>query len=82
MWYNIGVMKSQPINRIRKRFRHEWLLIAVDQLDRASTTPKLGRLLVHSPNRDEVYQAMLRHKRLTLVTYSDDKLPTGYAVAF
>ncbi|MBI2870835.1 MAG: hypothetical protein HYY14_03905 [Candidatus Omnitrophica bacterium] len=58
------------------------MLIAVDEMDRATTTPKRGRLLAHSPNRDEVYQAMLRHKKLTLVTYSDDRLPAGYAVAF
>jgi hypothetical protein len=26
---SISPMKSQPINRIRKRFRREWLLIAI-----------------------------------------------------
>ena len=75
-------MKSQPINRIRKRFRGEWLLIAVDRMDRATTTPERGRLLVHSPNREKIYEAMLRRKGMTLVTFSDDHPPTGYAVAF
>ena len=75
-------MKSQPIERIRKRFRREWVLIAVEEMDRATTRPTRGRLLAHHPNRNEIYETMLRHKGLTLVTYSDDGLPAGYAVAF
>ena len=75
-------MKNQPINKIRKRFRGEWLLIAVDRMDRATTTPRSGHLLAHSPNRDKIYEAMLHKKGTTLVTFSDDRLPAGYAVAF
>ena len=78
----VSAMKSQPINRIRKRFHREWLLIAVQELDRATTTPKRGRLLAHHPNREQIYEAMLHHKGLALVTFSDDRLPAGYAVAF
>jgi hypothetical protein len=75
-------MKSQPINRIRKRFRREWLLIAIEEMDRATTTPKRGRLLAHHANRERIHEAMLRHKGLALITHSDDRLPAGYTVAF
>ncbi len=75
-------MRGQSISKIRKRFRREWLLIAVDRIDRATTTPERGRLLAHSPNRDEIYEAMLHRKGLNLVTFSDDSIPSGYAVAF
>ena len=75
-------MKSQPINQIRKRFRREWLLIAVDRMNPRTKVPMEGHLLAHSPHRDEIHTAMLRWKRLTLVTYSDDRLPAGYATAF
>ncbi len=71
--------RSESIEKIRKRFRQQWLLIA---LDKATTKPKTGKLLAHSPRRDEIHNAMLRRKGLALVTYSDDKLPAGYAVAF
>jgi len=75
-------MKSEPVNRIRQRFHREWLLIAVDQVDSHTQTPLTGRLLSHSPHRDEIYDAMLRRKGLALVTYSEDRLPAGYATAF
>lgn len=76
------MVRTEPIKRIRERFHREWLLIAVDRMNRATTTPKQGRLLLHSPKRDKVYKAMLHQKGLTLVTYSDDRLPAGYATAF
>ena len=75
-------MRSQPINQIRKRFRREWLLIAVDRLGPRTKVPVSGRLLAHSPNRDEIHEELLRRKGLILVTYSDDSLPAGYATAF
>lgn len=75
-------MKHQPIEQIRKRFRREWLLVAVDRLDPRTQTPKSGRLLAHSPRRDEIYKRMVSARGLTCVLYSDKILPQGYAVAF
>lgn len=73
---------SEPIQKIRKRFRKEWLLIAVDRMNSKTTTPVAGRVLAHSPRREEIHDAMLRRKGLALITYSEDRLPAGYAVAF
>lgn len=76
-------MKSQPIEQIRRRYKREWLLIAVDELDESTTTPRRGRLLAHDKDRDALYDQLLRVKvRLPLVTYSEDGPPKGYAVAF
>lgn len=75
-------MKSQSIEKIRKRFQREWLLIAVDRLGPRTQVPISGRLLAHSPNRERIHEEMLRKKGFALVTYSDDKLPAGYATAF
>ena len=75
-------MKSLEIKKIRKQFHKEWLLIAVDEIDHAVTRAKRGRLLAHSPNRDYIYAAMMKIKELTLVTFSDNELPPGYAVIF
>ena len=75
-------MKTIEIQKLRKRFRHQWLLLAVDKMDKLTTTPLKGRVLAHSKDRDEIYQKMLRYKHNTYLTYSEDNLPKGYAVAF
>ena len=75
-------MKSQPIEKIRKRFKREWLLFAVTEMDERKTLPLKGRLITHSPRQDDVYRALLCHKGRTYMTFSDDNLPMGYAAAF
>ena len=73
---------SQSIEGLRRRFHREWLLIAVDEIDQATTTPRRGRLLAHSPHRDELYAKERSVRGLTLTVYSDDHLPQGFAAAF
>ena len=75
-------MKSEPIDKIRKHHKKEWLLIAVDRMDPRTQTPLRGRLLVHSPLRETIYDAMVKAKGLTVAFYSEKTLPQGYAVAF
>lgn len=75
-------MSIMNIQKLRKKFRCEWLLIGVDEMDEATTTPLKGHLLAHSKDRDEIYQKMLRYRHNTYLTYSEDTLPKGYAVAF
>ncbi|OIO79784.1 MAG: hypothetical protein COW11_00800 [Candidatus Omnitrophica bacterium CG12_big_fil_rev_8_21_14_0_65_43_15] len=72
------------IASIKKRYNREWLLIAVDKMNEATTTPISGKLIVHSPRRDDIYRKLLslRKKRNILVEYSEDKLSKGFAVAF
>lgn len=75
-------MKSEALNRLRKRFHREWLLIAVDRVDRRTQVPLSGRLLAHSPHRDEIYDRLVTAKGLAVAVYSETTLPQGYAVAF
>ena len=75
-------MKTQPINRIRRRFHREWLLIAVDRLDPRTQEPLTGRLVAHSPHREDIYDRLVKTRGLTMALYSDTSLPHGYAVAF
>ena len=75
-------MKSERIEKIKSRFKHEWLLIKVDHMDTRSTTPVSGHLIAHSPLRDEIYKKSISAKGMTLVDFSDNDLPKGYAVAF
>lgn len=71
-----------PIDQIRKRYTREWLLVAIDELDQATTTPVRGRLLAHSPHRDEIDRLSIKYPRPALVVYSEDTFPPGYAAAF
>lgn len=69
--------KSLPIERIRRRYKREWLLIAVDKEDEATTTPLEGRLLAHSPSRSVVHRASMRYTQYTMLVFSTDKFPPG-----
>ena len=75
-------MKGSPIERIRRRYKREWLLIAVEEMDEATTTPLRGRLLAHSPRRDEIDRASITYPKPALVVFSADTFPPGYAAAF
>lgn len=78
-------MKTQRIEAIKKRYHREWLLVAIDEVDEATTTPISGKLIAHSPHRDEVYGKLLSLKKRrwpVLVEYSEDRLPKGYVAAF
>ncbi|MEA3369060.1 MAG: hypothetical protein U9Q24_01715 [Candidatus Ratteibacteria bacterium] len=75
-------MKSQKIETIRKRFHREWLLINIDKMDEKRTIPLTGRLLAHSPHRDEIYAQSSRYKKHILIVYSENGFPKGYAAAF
>lgn len=44
-----------PIEEIEKQFDSEWVLIADPQHDEF-TQLRAGRVIFHSPDRDEVYQ--------------------------
>lgn len=74
--------KVEPIDRIRQRFHREWLLIAVKEMDEATTTPLTGRLLAHSPHRDEVHRKAQQTRRLTYLTCTPDLLPKDVAIIF
>ncbi|OHB76645.1 MAG: hypothetical protein A2Z34_08140 [Planctomycetes bacterium RBG_16_59_8] len=75
-------MKSQPIEKIRKVYKREWLLIAIDAMDESTTTPVRGRLLAHSPRRQDIYEKSRQYPHPALVVYSEDRFPKGFAAAF
>ncbi len=69
-------MESEKIVDIRKKFMREWLLIAVDEMDKATTKPISGRLLAHSPNPQEIVRKSLNpYKGLMFIDYSERQIP-------
>ncbi|MBI4668852.1 MAG: hypothetical protein HY747_06655 [Elusimicrobia bacterium] len=57
-------------------------MIKVKSVDKATTTPLTGRLIVHSPHLDEIYKKLGSHPDKMLIDYSEDDFPNGYAAAF
>ena len=76
------MMRVDSIDHIRQRYNREWLLIAIETMDKATTTPLRGRLLARSPHRDEVDRASIKYPKPALVVFSEDTFPPGYAAAF
>jgi hypothetical protein len=74
--------KIEKIEELRKKYQREWLLIAIEKIDPKTTTPLTGRLLAHSPHREEIDQKSMRYKKPALVVFSEDKFPEGYVAAF
>lgn len=75
-------MKIEKIADIKKKFKNEWVLIEVTETDKTTSTIIKGRLIAHSPNRDEISKRDLSFRGFTLIDYSEDKFPKGYAAAF
>ncbi|MBI4430607.1 MAG: hypothetical protein HY587_02720 [Candidatus Omnitrophica bacterium] len=74
-------IQTQKIEDIRKRYDHEWLLIAVDQMNEATSTPLTGRLLAHNPDPLEIHKVAMRHDGFLATIYSND-WPEDLAACF
>jgi len=71
----------ERIEDLVKEYKNEWLLIKVieiDELDR----PIKGELILHSKNRDEIYEEQKKMKDDLYITYTGEIPQRGYAVAF
>ena len=77
-------MRTELIKQIKKRYRREWLLIDVKEMDKSTTTPISGKLIKHSPHREDIYHLLLKPQKSKklLLEYSEDQFPKGYAAAF
>ena len=76
-------MKSEPIEKIRKRYKNEWLLIELDKVDERVLKPKTGWLVRHSPRKEDLFEAIKTHPGCRLyMDYSGPVLPAGFQAAF
>lgn len=74
-------MKSESIDHLRKKFRNEWLLIAVDAVDPSTHAPLAGHLLAHGVTRQSIHEASRRYGGLAYVVFSED-WPDDLAACF
>ena len=73
--------RIQIIEKIKKHFKKEWLLIKPTKVD-SIKGPVKGILLAHSKSKDEIYHLAKKNKGHIYITFSENKLPKGFAVAF
>ncbi|MDP2928286.1 MAG: hypothetical protein Q8N80_05775 [Candidatus Omnitrophota bacterium] len=69
------------IKKIKRKYKNEWLLIKVTVADEKDQ-PIEGQVILHSKNRDEIYEAQKNLKDYLYVTYSGEMPKKGFAVAF
>jgi hypothetical protein len=73
--------KAMEIEKIKKKYKDEWLLIKITMAD-DKDQPIEGEVLLHSKSRDEVYEAQKDLKDDLYITYSGELPKKGFAVAF
>jgi hypothetical protein len=69
------------IEEIKNEYRDEWLLIKITEADEKDQ-PIEGEVILHSKNRDEIYEAQKNLKEYLYITYSGEMPKKGFAVAF
>lgn len=69
------------IEELKKKYKDEWLLIRITRTDEQDQ-PIEGDVLLHSKNRDEIYDAQKNLKDYLYITYSGEMPKKGFAVAF
>jgi hypothetical protein len=69
------------IEELKKRYKDEWLLIKITVTDEQDR-PIEGEILLHSKNRDEIYEAQKNIKDYLYIAYSGEMPKKGFAVAF
>jgi hypothetical protein len=74
--------KSEPIDHILKRYKDEWLLIAPDKVDERTLKIKTGRLIAHSPRKEDLEETLITYKGNLYSLFSGPPLPPGFRAAF
>ena len=69
------------IESLKEKYKDEWLLIKITMTDEQDQ-PIEGELLLHSKNRDEIYESQKALKNDIYITYSGELPKKGFAVAF
>lgn len=75
-------IKMETIEEIKKRYKDEWVLAEILKEDELGE-PKEVRVIAHSRNRDDTYEAMERYRGKYVYHFYTGEIPTeGYAVSF
>lgn len=73
--------RVQPISKLKQRYPKEWLLLTNVTADEL-TRPIKGKLVVHSKNRDEIYERLPRIRAKNFCITYTGKIPKDLVVIF
>lgn len=78
--------QAVPIAKIRDTFPDEWVMAQVTEVDEAEV-PLVGIVLIHSPDKLTVFQAvkahLAKHPEAELYTFfTGELIPAGLHIAF
>jgi len=72
----------ETVDEIKERFKDEWVLVEVLEKNELNQ-PTKGRVIAHSRNRDDIYDALKGTKGKHTYQFWTGEIPDkGYAVAF
>jgi hypothetical protein len=66
---------------IQKKYRNQWVLVEFSKLDK-DLRVKDGKVLAHSPNKEEIYKALLRTRDKDVSIEYCGELPQDLVVMF
>lgn len=69
------------INHLLQQYKDQWLIIEVTKRNEFGI-PEEGRLLFHSPDREEAWKHIPKTKKCIQVLYAGAVLKKGYAAVF
>ncbi|MBI2135558.1 hypothetical protein HYU06_00630 [Candidatus Woesearchaeota archaeon] len=70
------------IEELKKQYKDEWVLVEIIEEDKLNR-PQEVKLIAHSKNRDDTYDAMVKNKKKYTYHFYTGEIPEkGYAVAF
>lgn len=69
------------MKEIQKEYKDEWVLIEYEELD-DSLNMRRGRLIAHSPSKEEIYARLSQTKGKNVALEYTGKLPEDLAVMF
>lgn len=75
------VQEALTLDEIQRQFRDEWVLMEVLEEDELGQ-PVRGRVLAHSPDRDEIYRRQAQLRGDLAIVYAGELPRKGFAVAF
>lgn len=74
------IKKIENIEKIKKKYKRQWLLIADYETDNVGHLIR-GRVIAHSKKRDDIYKKQMKYKRPLAIRYSGP-IPKDLVVMF
>jgi hypothetical protein len=72
---------AMRLTEIKKKYQNEWVLVEFSRLGK-DLRVKEGKVLAHSPNKDEIYKALLGTRGKNVSIEYCGKMPEDLVVMF